>query len=82
MSRLTVYNDSTPEAPVFLSEDAPAITTRLAPIGVQFERWESPVTLSPDDSAEVILAAYKPYLEQLMGAKRGRLGRCAQADAR
>ena len=27
------------------------------------------MTLSPDNSAEVILEAYKPYLEQLMGAK-------------
>ena len=69
MSRLTVYNDSTPEAPVFLSEDGAAMAAKLAPIGVQFERWESPVTLSPEDSAEVILEAYRPYLEQLMGAK-------------
>ena len=36
-------------------------------IGVQFERWESPVAIGPDDAAEVILEAYKPYLEGLMG---------------
>jgi 1,2-dihydroxy-3-keto-5-methylthiopentene dioxygenase len=69
MSRLTVYEDSTPEALVFQSEDGAAIATRLAPLGVHFERWESPMTLSPEDAAEVILEAYRPYLDQLMGER-------------
>src|SRR5271154_3012824 len=67
MSRLTVYEDSTPDALVFQSEDGAAIAAQLAPIGVHFERWESPMTLSPEDSAEVILEAYRPYLDELMG---------------
>jgi 1,2-dihydroxy-3-keto-5-methylthiopentene dioxygenase len=69
MSRLTVFEDTKPETPVFNSTDGAAIAAELAPIGVQFERWESPVTLSPEDSAEVILDAYRPYLDALMGAK-------------
>jgi len=69
MSRLTVYEDSSPESLVFNSEDGAAIAAELAPIGVQFERWESPVELSPEDSAETILEAYRPYLDVLMGAK-------------
>jgi len=69
MSRLTVYEDSSPEHLVFSSEDGAAIAAELAPIGVQFERWESPVSLTPEDSAEVILEAYRPYLDALMGAK-------------
>jgi 1,2-dihydroxy-3-keto-5-methylthiopentene dioxygenase len=69
MSRLTIYEDTKPETPVFLSEDGTAIAAELAPIGVQFERWDSPVKLSHEDSPEVILAAYRPYLDALMGAK-------------
>jgi 1,2-dihydroxy-3-keto-5-methylthiopentene dioxygenase len=69
MSRLTVFEDSNPASLVFISEEAAAIAAELAPIGVQFERWESPVTLTPEDSAEVILEAYRPYLDALMGAK-------------
>ena len=69
MSRLTVFEDTNPAAPVFLSEDAAAIAAELAPIGVQFERWDSPVKLAPEDSAEAILEAYRPYLNALMGAK-------------
>jgi 1,2-dihydroxy-3-keto-5-methylthiopentene dioxygenase len=67
MSRLTVYRDNEPAAPVLVTEDADAIATALRPIGVRFERWTSPVALSPEDSAETILAAYRPYLDGLMG---------------
>jgi 1,2-dihydroxy-3-keto-5-methylthiopentene dioxygenase len=67
MSRLTVYRDDNPDAPVLRTEDRTAIAAELTPIGVRFERWDSPVTLSPDDSAETILEAYRPYLDRLMG---------------
>jgi 1,2-dihydroxy-3-keto-5-methylthiopentene dioxygenase len=69
MSRLTIFLDSEPDAPVIRTEDPVAITAELAKIGVDFERWESPVTLSPEDSAETILEAYRPYLDKLMGSK-------------
>ena len=49
MSRLTVYSDDAPEAPELRTEDPAAIAEALAPIGVRFERWESPIVLSPDD---------------------------------
>jgi 1,2-dihydroxy-3-keto-5-methylthiopentene dioxygenase len=68
MSRLTVYPEHDPAAPVMF-ETAEAIARELTKIGVKFERWESPVRLSPDDSAEAILRAYNPYLESLMGDK-------------
>jgi 1,2-dihydroxy-3-keto-5-methylthiopentene dioxygenase len=67
MSRLTVYRDDNPDTPELRTEDATAIAAALAPIGVRFERWESPVTLAPEDSAEAILEAYRPYLDRLMG---------------
>jgi 1,2-dihydroxy-3-keto-5-methylthiopentene dioxygenase len=68
MSRLTVYRDDAPLVPILRTEDADVMTRELAAIGVRFERWESPVTLSPDDPAEKILDAYRPYLDELMGA--------------
>lgn len=67
MSRLTVYADDAPAKPVLATEDAAAIAKALGAIGVRFERWESPVKLSPQDDAETILAAYRPYLDGLMG---------------
>ena len=67
MSRLTVFSDADPGKPIISTADATEIANELATIGVRFERWESPVTLSPDDSAETILEAYRPYLDTLMG---------------
>lgn len=67
MSRLTVYADDAPARPVLEATDATEIARALGTIGVRFERWQSPVKLSPGDSAEAILAAYRPYLDGLMG---------------
>jgi 1,2-dihydroxy-3-keto-5-methylthiopentene dioxygenase len=67
MSRLTVYRDDTPDKPDISTENPQDIAAALAPIGVRFERWDSPVTLAPEDSAETILEAYRPYLDKLMG---------------
>jgi 1,2-dihydroxy-3-keto-5-methylthiopentene dioxygenase len=68
MSRLTVYRDDAPGAATLRTEDPDEIARALSSIGVRFERWESPVELSPDDAPEEILAAYQPYLDKLMGA--------------
>ena len=68
MSRLTVYEDAAPEAVVLRMEEAGAIADALRPIGVRFERWESPVALGDDAAPDSILAAYRPYLDGLMGA--------------
>jgi 1,2-dihydroxy-3-keto-5-methylthiopentene dioxygenase len=68
MSRLTIYPDNQPEQPILRSEDAGVIARELHAIGVRFERWESPVALSPDDDADTILEAYRPYLDKLLGA--------------
>jgi 1,2-dihydroxy-3-keto-5-methylthiopentene dioxygenase len=67
MSRLTIYSDDAPDSPLLQTEQAEVITRELNAIGVRFERWQSPVTLSPDDEAEKILEAYRPYLDGLIG---------------
>jgi len=67
MSRLTVYREDTPGAPRLRTEDAAVIAASLREIGVRFERWEFPMTLTPDDGAETILAAFRPHLDALMG---------------
>ena len=67
MSRLTIYEDHAPGVPVLRTEDPAAIAEALRPIGVRFERWESPVALAEDAAPEDILAAYRPYLDGLIG---------------
>jgi 1,2-dihydroxy-3-keto-5-methylthiopentene dioxygenase len=67
MSRLTIYAHDAPDTPILRTEESASIAAELERIGVRFERWQSPVTPSPDDSAETILEAYRPYLDKLMG---------------
>lgn len=68
MSRLTIFKDTNPNQPVFDSTVPALVAAELSKINVGFERWESPVALSNDAPADVILDAYRPYLDTLMGA--------------
>lgn len=68
MSHLTIYADDAAGERLLRTEDAETMARELAGIGVRFERWESPVVLSPEDEPETILEAYRPYLDRLMGA--------------
>ncbi len=67
MSRLTIYKDDMPGVALFDSTDPAAVAAALAQIDVGFERWESPVRLKGDEPPATILAAYRPYLDMLMG---------------
>ncbi len=67
MSRLTVYGEDAPGVALFDDTEAGPVAAELAKINVGFERWEAPVHLAPDAPAEVILEAYRPYLDALMG---------------
>ncbi len=65
MSRLTVWEaDSGRE--ILRTDDPERIAAALREIGVRFERWEG-VKVPDGASNEEILAAYKPYLDGLMG---------------
>jgi 1,2-dihydroxy-3-keto-5-methylthiopentene dioxygenase len=67
MSSLRVFDAAAPAAPVLTETDPSRIAEALSGIGVRFERWESPVALAPDEQPDVILAAFRPYLDRLMG---------------
>lgn len=68
MTRLIVYADDAPGAPLFDSSDPRAIAPVLREIAVGFERWDAPVHLPPDAADDAILDAFRPYLDALMGA--------------
>ena len=70
MSRLTIYPDHSP-TPLCQTDDAAAIAAGLAEIGVRFERWDLPVHPAPDAPDQAILAAYRPYLDTLIGGSAG-----------
>jgi 1,2-dihydroxy-3-keto-5-methylthiopentene dioxygenase len=65
MSRLTVYADDAPDAPILTAADGPAIAAGLAEIGVVFERWAAEAHLAPDADDQAVLAAYAGDIERL-----------------
>ncbi len=72
MSRLTIYADDAPGTPDTRTEDPQQIAAELSRIGVRFERWDSPVDADANAAPDAVLAAYRPYLDALMGtAKAG-----------
>lgn len=70
MSRLRIFNESTPEAPEFTSTELDAIVEKLGPIGVGLERWDAAQPVQPGDSPERIMDAYRSDIDRLV-AERG-----------
>lgn len=67
MSELSIYDDSTPGHPVLRTTDATEIASVLGAKGIRFERWEGPQIPPRDADEATVLAAYRPFLDQLMG---------------
>lgn len=68
MTRLVIYEDNAPGLPVFSSTNPDEIVPVLREINVGFERWSAPVHIAADAHSDVILDAFRPYLDALMGA--------------
>ena len=68
MSQLTTYEESAPHTVRDVTTDHATITTRLAAIGVRFERWTASVTLTPEATDAAVIAAYRGDIDRLMTA--------------
>ncbi len=66
MSRLTVYADDAPGKVVGRTEDPKQIAAELSRIGVRFERLDYIADFDADAGPDAVLAAYRPYLDDLM----------------
>ena len=66
MSRLRVYQDDKPDAPLQESRDAREIAAALGQAGVRFEQWQTDAGLSPGAPQEQVLAAYEDDINRLI----------------
>jgi 1,2-dihydroxy-3-keto-5-methylthiopentene dioxygenase len=66
MTVLAIYPDTDPASPELL-RDREAIAARLAPIGVELERWATDAPLAPDAGQAAVLEAYAAEVERLNG---------------
>ena len=68
MSRLRIFNDDAPDAPLLATADRADMATELARIGVNFEQWEAAQPVVPGDPPDAILSAYKADIDRLVEA--------------
>lgn len=65
MSRLRLFADDQPDAPLQVLEDHTAIAEALNGIGVHLEQWPTDRDIQPGASPEDVLAAYQPEIDRL-----------------
>lgn len=70
MSRLRIFAENEPGAPVSSTTDRGRMAEELGRIGVAFEQWEATQPVAPGDAPEVIMAAYRADIDRLV-AERG-----------
>ena len=70
MSRLRIYDDTAPDAPLLDTQDGDIIAAELRKIGVTFERWQASQPVAPGASQDEVFAAYRTDIDRLV-AERG-----------
>ncbi len=68
MSRLRIFNDDAPTAPLLTTDNPTEIAAELAKIGVGLEQWQPAHAVQPGDAPEAIMAAYRSDIDRLVDA--------------
>ena len=68
MTRLRVFAEDSPEAPLATHTDPDTVAAGLAAIGVRFERWDTRPEVRAGDQPERVLDAYQADIDRIMAA--------------
>ncbi|MEF9977132.1 MAG: acireductone dioxygenase [Thermomonas sp.] len=68
MSRLRIFEDNAPGAPLLATSDRNEMTAELAKIDVHLEQWTPAHAVQPGDPADAIMTAYKADIDRLVEA--------------
>jgi 1,2-dihydroxy-3-keto-5-methylthiopentene dioxygenase len=66
MSRLRIFEDIHPDAPLLTTHDHAEMVRELQRIGVAFEQWQAAQPVAPGDPPEQIMAAYQADIARLV----------------
>jgi 1,2-dihydroxy-3-keto-5-methylthiopentene dioxygenase len=66
MSRLRIFEETAPSAPLEEHADHDAIAAALNVVGVRFERWPTREAVRAGDDPEAVLAAYREDIDRIM----------------
>ena len=69
MSRLRVFSEADPQAPLLATSEYAAIADELGKIGVRFEQWQASADLQPGASHEAVLDAYRADIDRIVQEK-------------
>lgn len=69
MSRLRIFHDHAPAAPLQSIHEHNEIALALNTIGVAFERWTPAHPVQPGAAAEAVMAAYQSDIDRLVAAR-------------
>jgi 1,2-dihydroxy-3-keto-5-methylthiopentene dioxygenase len=68
MSRLRIFDDDAPQAPLLATSDRGEMAAELARIDVAFEQWDASKPVVPGDPHDAILEAYRTDIDRLVEA--------------
>jgi 1,2-dihydroxy-3-keto-5-methylthiopentene dioxygenase len=66
MSRLRIYDEHHPEAPLSTHTGHAEVAAMLARVGVRFEQWAASQPVAPGASQDAVIAAYRSDIDRLM----------------
>ncbi|AIF48447.1 1,2-dihydroxy-3-keto-5-methylthiopentene dioxygenase [Dyella japonica] len=66
MSRLRIFSDTQPQAPLSVHTEHADIAHELSRIGVRFEQWDASQPIAPGASQDDVIAAYRGDIDRLM----------------
>jgi 1,2-dihydroxy-3-keto-5-methylthiopentene dioxygenase len=69
MSRLRIFDDHAPHAPLLVTDDPARMSEALSAIDVALERWTPAHPVTPGDPSEAIMAAYRTDIDRLVEAR-------------
>ncbi len=69
MSRLRIFSESEPHAPIAHLHDHAGIARELGAAGVRFERWEAATPLAAGAGQQAVIAAYRNEIDRLMASE-------------
>ena len=69
MSRLRIFSESEPHAPIAHLHDHAGIARELGAAGVRFEHWEAAAPLAVGASQAAVIAAYRNDIDRLMASE-------------
>lgn len=69
MSRLRIFDDQRPDAPLAVHTEHAAIADALGKVGVRFEQWEASQPIAPGASQDEVIAAYRADIDRLMSTE-------------